>query len=342
MIIGIVGCGGIARAHVCALSLNTLVTGLALYDVNEDSMRQLSEIGTLPVIRCQNLKQLADMSQGFVICTPNNLHVSVAEEVLRYKPIPFVCEKPLSTDLNSARYLQSIAPEGSIVSFNYRYNRVIATIMQLIKDRELGDLHFFSAEFNKNSALTRHHLTWRDSARQSKSKSKSNGALGDLSCHLLDLFCLMGESPVALNGIRTVKGTRVAEKSDGLVEVDDNGYVMGCSEKGAYFRIHASKSETGKDLGLHMQIVLEKGEIGYSTHHENSLLLSLFNDTATETIAFDGMKRLPDPPRELPFWSDSFIHLHNDWCGLIKHGTSAPMLADLSSGLHIQEIIEAF
>ncbi len=338
MIIGIVGCGGIACAHVYALSLNKLVTGLALYDVSDDNMRELSEISTLPVTRCQHLKQLAEMSQGFVICTPNHLHVSVAEEVLRYKPIPFVCEKPLSTDLTSARYLKTIAPEGSIVSFNYRYNRVIDTIMQLIKDRELGDLHFFSAEFNKNSALTRHHLTWRDSAQQ----SKSSGALGDLSCHLLDLFCFIGESPVALNGIRTVKGTRVGEKSDGLVEVDDNGYVMGCSEKGAYFRIHASKSETGQNLGLHMQIVFEKGEIRYTTHQENSLLLSLFNETGTETIGFEGVKRLPDPPRELPFWSDSFIHLHEDWCALVKHGTSTPMLADLSSGIHIQEIIEAF
>lgn len=338
MIIGIVGCGGIARAHVYALSFNKLVTGLALYDVSEDNMRELSEISALPVTRCQHLKQLAEMSQGFVICTPNHLHVSVAEEVLRYKPIPFVCEKPLSTDLSSARYLKTIAPEGSIVSFNYRYNRVIDTIMQLIKDRELGDLHFFSAEFNKNSALTRHHLTWRDSAQQ----SKSSGALGDLSCHLLDLFCFIGESPVVLNRIRTVKGTRVSEKSDGLVEVDDNGYVMGCSEKGAYFRIHASKSETGQNLGLHMQIVFEKGEIRYTTHQENSLLLSLFNEIGTETIGFDGVKRLPDPPRELAFWSDSFIHLHDDWCALVKHGTSTPMLADLSSGIHIQEIIEAF
>ncbi|EKP7192531.1 Gfo/Idh/MocA family oxidoreductase, partial [Salmonella enterica] len=258
------------------------------------------------------IKQLAGVSEGFVICTPNHLHVSVAEEVLRYKKLPFVCEKPLSTDLNSAQYLQEIAPQGSIVSFNYRYNRVIDTMMRLRNERDLGELHFFSAEFNKNSALTRHHLTWRDSARQ----SKSSGALGDLSCHLLDLFCFIGESPVVVDGIRTVKGTRVGAKSDGRVEVDDNGYVMGSSEKGAYFRIHVSKSETGQDLGLHMQLVFEKGEIRYSTHHENSLLLVLFNETDAETVGFDGQKRLPDPPRELPFWSDSFIHLHDDWCAL--------------------------
>ncbi|EEW5075016.1 Gfo/Idh/MocA family protein [Escherichia coli] len=338
MIIGIVGCGGIARAHVNALCLNPLVTGLALYDVSPDNARQLSEISYLPVTNCQDLEQLAGVSQGFIICTPNHLHVSVAEEVLRYKQLPFVCEKPLSTDLNSARYLQEIAPKGSIVSFNYRYNPVIDMIMRLRNERKLGELHFFSAEFNKNSALTRHHLTWRDSAQQ----SKSSGALGDLSCHLLDLFCFIGESPVVVHGIKTVKGTRVGTKSDGQVEVDDNGYVMGSSEKGAYFRVHASKSETDQNLGLHIQLVFENGEIRYSTHHENRLLLILFNDTNTETIGFDALKRLPDPPRELPFWSDSFIHLHDDWCALIKYGHSSPKLADLSSGLHIQEIIEAF
>lgn len=94
MIIGIVGCGGIARAHVNALCLNPLVTGLALYDVNPDNVRQLSEISSLPVTNCQDLEQLAGVSQGFIICTPNHLHVSVAEEVLRYKQLPFVCENP--------------------------------------------------------------------------------------------------------------------------------------------------------------------------------------------------------------------------------------------------------
>lgn len=40
MIIGIVGCGGIARAHVNALCLNPLVTGLALYDVSPDNCHE--------------------------------------------------------------------------------------------------------------------------------------------------------------------------------------------------------------------------------------------------------------------------------------------------------------
>jgi len=132
MIIGVVGCGGIAHAHVRALSLNGHVTGLAFYDVSEESMRELSESSSVPVTCCQHLGQLAEISEGFIICTPNHLHVSLAEQVLSHRKIPFLCEKPLSTDLASAERLISVAPPASVVSFNYRYNRVIETIIRKI------------------------------------------------------------------------------------------------------------------------------------------------------------------------------------------------------------------
>ncbi|MCV7863068.1 hypothetical protein ODQ46_21155, partial [Escherichia coli] len=47
-------------------------------------------------------------------------------------------------------------------------------------------------------------------------------------------------------------------KSDGQVEVDDNGYVMGSSEKGAYFRVHASKSETDHNLGTVAKLAMRQ------------------------------------------------------------------------------------
>ena len=71
MIIGIVGCGGIARAHVNALCLNPLVTGLALYDVNPDKVRQLSEISSLPVTNCQDLEQLAGVRVHYLHTKPS-------------------------------------------------------------------------------------------------------------------------------------------------------------------------------------------------------------------------------------------------------------------------------
>ncbi|WP_350306494.1 Gfo/Idh/MocA family protein [Photorhabdus viridis] len=338
MIIGIIGCGGVAQAHVHALSQIESVTELAFYDINDYNMCQLSELTTRPVKFCTTLAELAQKSDGFIICTPNNLHVSLAEEVLKHKQIPFVCEKPLSTHLASARRLAELAPCNSIVSFNYRYNRIIQNLVQVKNDRELGKLHFFSAEFNKNSALTRNHLTWRDSAQQ----SKSSGALGDLSCHLLDLFCLLSDDTINTNNLRIAKGTRVGTKDDGLVEVDDNGYIFGHACGGAYFRIKASKSDEADKLGLHFNLVFDRGEIRYSTQNKNRLFLTLFNQIGVEDVTFSDAKILSDPPRELPYWSDSFYHLLQDWCLALKGKPHTVSLPTLSAGLHIQEIMEAF
>lgn len=338
MVIGIVGCGGIARAHIRALSLIKSVKALSFYDVSKDNMQQLSELSAVPVMFCSGLNELAIRSDGFIICTPNNLHVSLAEEVLKYKRIPFVCEKPLSTDLESARRLEDIAPDNSIISFNYRYNRIVQKIREVINNRRLGEVNFFCAEFNKNSALTRQQVTWRDSANQ----NKSSGALGDLSCHLLDLFCTLTADTIRTAELKVVKGTRVVTKNDGPVEVDDNGYVFGRSERGAFFRIRASKSEEAGHLGLHISLVLDRGEIRYSTVNENSLFLSLFDAPGVEEITFENSKQLSDPPRELPYWSDSFYHMLQDWCHSLQGVGHTDVLPELSAGLHIQKVMEAF
>lgn len=132
-----------------------------------------------------------------------------------------------------------LASLRSIVSFNYRYNPIINKIQEVSKIAALGELNFFSDEFNNNSALTRKHMTWRDSARQ----NKSSGALGDLSCYLLDLFCQMAADRIRTDELRVVKGTRISSKSDGPVEVDDNGYIFGRAAGGAFFRIQASKAD---------------------------------------------------------------------------------------------------
>ncbi len=338
MIIGIIGCGGIAQAHVRALSLIESVTELAFYDIIDYNMHRLSALSTRPVKLCTTLAELARHSDGFIICTPNDLHVSLVEEVLKHKQIPFVCEKPLSTDLVSAYRLVGQAPRNSIVSFNYRYNRVIQNLSQVKNDRMLGKLHYFSAEFNKNSALTRNHLTWRDLAQQ----KKSSGALGDLSCHLLDLFCSLSTDTIDTKNLRIAKGTRVGAKNNGLVEVDDNGYVFGHACGGAFFRIKASKSEEKKELGLHINLVFEKGEIHYSTQNENRLLITLFDQTGVEEISFSDNRILPDPPKELPYWSDSFYLLLQDWCLALQGKSHSASLPALSTGLHIQEVMEAF
>lgn len=271
MVIGIIGCGGIAKAHITAISYIDEIRELILYDINRDNMEKLCEYTSLPITLCDNLQQFALLSDAFVICTPNHFHLEIAKEVIKYKNIPLLCEKPLAHNLDSANKLISISHPKSIVSFNYRYNSIIQRIISLKKEKMLGELIYFSAEFNKNSALTRNYMTWRDSSLQ----HKSSGALGDLSCHLLDLFCFLDKSKIKIDSLKIIKGTRVKHKENKVVEVDDNGYVLGQSINGTFFRIHASKSDNTNDLGLHINLIFEKGEIRYSTKEMHTIYLNL-------------------------------------------------------------------
>ncbi len=61
-----------------------------------------------------------------------------------------------------------------------------------------------------------------------------------------------------------------------------------------------------------------------------------------QEIIFDDEKLLADPPRELPYWSDSFYYLLHDWCLSLQGNGQSELLPVLSAGLHIQEVMEAF
>lgn len=338
MIIGIIGCGGISRAHIKALSHIKSVKGIALYDINEQQMRDASEESLLPVRLYSTIDELALNCQGAIICNPNNLHVQSVEELLKTASIPIVCEKPLSNDLSSAEKLVNMVDNKSIVSFNYRYNKIIKEIKATQDSYDLGQLNYFRAEFNKKSAVTRTHLTWRDSGVN----KGSSGALGDLSCHLLDLFCFLSSDEICIDTVKVVKGTRVRNKEGGQVEVDDNGYVFGQSHSGINFKIKSSKSEDDENLGLHLKLIYEKGEVLYSTRQEDCIKLSLFDSLGTKVIKFNSEKLISDPKNELPFWSDSFYHMLSDWCASINSGNSSLNLPLIKNGLKIQTILEKF
>jgi glucose-6-phosphate 3-dehydrogenase len=338
MIIGIVGCGGIAKAHIRALSLIRDMDGLILYDANKESANRLREMSKIPAVVSGNISDLARQSDGFIVCTPNNLHLPVIAEVLNHKFIPCVCEKPLASDFTSARRISEITHPSSIVSFNYRYNLIVKKILDLIKRESLGKLNYFSAEFNKSSAITRNHITWRDSSQQ----RNSSGALGDLSCHLLDLFCALSSQRISLDSLKISKGTRIKTKSDGAVEVDDNGYVFGTGDQGTVFRIKASKAEREASLGFHLNLAFDEGEIFYSTQSPKNLSLHRFGDMEVYEVPIDDQRLLPDPEKELPFWSDSFFYMLKEWCEEVKGGATGERLPRISSGLHVQEVIEAF
>ena len=72
MIIGIIGCGNIAKAHIKALSKINIVASILLYDTNENNVHSASEVSSKPIFIKNNISEIVEQSDGIIICTPNH------------------------------------------------------------------------------------------------------------------------------------------------------------------------------------------------------------------------------------------------------------------------------
>lgn len=333
MNIGIVGCGNVAKAHLTALESIEIIAKIFVFDIDFGKAQVLAE-GCGKTKLVEKLKTLSKEVDGVIICTPNNTHLAVIKEILSYRAIPILCEKPLASTLNDANEIKHLLTPKSIMGFNYRFNPIVASILEVKALRNLGDCIFIDVAFNKKSAIVRKHPTWRDGSDQ----NKSSGAFGDLSCHLLDLVAVIANSKIKKDSVRVSCGTRVPYKSGIKIETDDHCIVAGATENHSIFKIKASKAADDKELGFYVNVVFEHGEVHYSAAYAGVLELDLINSLQKEIISIEHQKLLQDPAGEIEFWSDSFYLQDKNWIGLLSV-KNEPALASIDDGLDVQYLL---
>lgn len=337
MKIGIIGCGKIAESHVIALSFNSVIKldKIILFDVCEEQTDRIVRIAHVPTFIAKSIEELAKKSDFVIISNPNSEHYSSIKKLLETNPIPFICEKPLSNTLEGAEFIKNNAPSGSIVSFNYRYNPIFLKLKEHLDINNYGQCLFFEAEIKKNSALVRKEFTWRDSFDQ----NYTSGALGDLSCHLLDAFQWLTDSKIILNTLTITGGTRIKTKFQQKVNVDDIGFIFGNSSKNINFKIKASKSESICDEFLKMAIIFQDAEITYTTKSGNIIKVQSFDSPNVCLIELGEEKYIHDIEPQCPYWIESFVNIHNAWFNMLTNKSRDINLPTLSDGLDIQNII---
>ncbi|MES2203995.1 MAG: Gfo/Idh/MocA family oxidoreductase [Pseudomonadota bacterium] len=333
MKIGIIGCGGVASAHIRALQCIDAVSGIYGYDMDASRPEALEKL--FP--RFQAMESFSDMItsvDGVIISTPNNTHLKVLKDIISIKNIPVLSEKPLASSVEDANEFMKLAHSDSAINFNYRFNPVISLILKIKKDYELGELVFVDVAFNKNSALSKKTLSWRDQENQ----NNSSGAFGDLGSHLFDLIHYLAGSTINKNSLKISIGKRVKTRAGVDLTVDDNCIVTGMTVGETLFKMQASKSSPEEELGFHVYLICQHGEIKYSSSNSGKIKVTYINQVRHDFVEVDLRKLIDDPSGEIPYWSDSFYFQNLAWTNTLR-GRRSLEVATIQDGCYIQELL---
>ena len=185
--IGLVGCGGISRAHAQAYQSAGAPIAL-VYDVNRAAAEALAkEVGA------QVADSLAEMAQpGAVdavsICTPPAFHLEHCRPFVQAR-IPVLCEKPLEISVPRARRLAAaVAKRRSLfmTAYCHRFHPPILAAKKLITSGKLGRPLFFRNMFAGKFVLKGNH--------RADPQLSGGGCVADNAAHAVDIFrFLMGD-----------------------------------------------------------------------------------------------------------------------------------------------------
>lgn len=137
--VGLIGAGGIGRAHAEAAATLEGCEFVAVADINEDAA---AAVGAAFGAAAQPIAALADPDAFdlVVVASPPATHLDIAEPLLR-AGVPVMCEKPIATDLATARQLAALAVETGTpltMATKFRFVDDVAQTRELIAAGELG------------------------------------------------------------------------------------------------------------------------------------------------------------------------------------------------------------
>lgn len=135
--LGFVGCGGIAVAHLKALTKNPNVEPVAFCDVNleraENVAKQYGASNALVFSKAEEMFRKADLDAVY-FCLPPFAHGAEFEAIDR--GIPFFVEKPINLYLEQAREIAAAVEKKKVltsVGYMNRYRKGVQTVRELLK-----------------------------------------------------------------------------------------------------------------------------------------------------------------------------------------------------------------
>jgi len=296
--IGLIGTGGMGKAHATAFKNVPLVFGNEpgrpvleiVADVDANALKKWAGEFGIAHWTTNWREIIEDPGVDLVdITTPNHLHAEMAIAAAQAGKHIY-CEKPLATtSADAGRIVAAVEKSGviSIVGFNYLKNPAQAFARQLIESGELGEITLFRGTFDQDFLANPDvPFSWRlDRALA------GTGALGDLGSHTIAFARFLVGDIVEVCGLNATKikervmpaggsGYAATARSGAekrVVENEDIAEFLIRFDNGAIGTIGTSRIGMGRKLGLGYEIQGTKGSLFYTQERMNEI--KLYRDT---------------------------------------------------------------
>lgn len=182
MKVAVVGCGGIANAHLACIELEGDPV-VAAVDTNADNAKAVAEKYGCPAMSSVTEMLEAVKPEAVILATPPNVHKQIATPLLN-AGIPLLCEKPLAHTVEDSEALVELAEKTgtpAYVAYCHRFNPAAQLMRDYVADGKLGRVLYFRNGFT--GYVTTFEGSWRLDPEVS-----GGGSMIDTASHSLDLF----------------------------------------------------------------------------------------------------------------------------------------------------------
>ncbi|WDR06008.1 Gfo/Idh/MocA family oxidoreductase [Devosia rhodophyticola] len=175
--VAVIGAGFIGKVHAKCIHENPRTHLSAVYDVNTESAGLLAahHSATCAV----SLEEAIRDADVVIIGTPTVTHGEIARRCIE-NGTPFMCEKPLDTELQSAMRTAGMANQAGVfagMGFNRRFDAQYQVLHQSIGNGDLGKVEIVLMTSRTQSLPSVEYV------------AKSGGQLRDKGAHWFDLLC---------------------------------------------------------------------------------------------------------------------------------------------------------
>lgn len=335
---GIIGGGFMGETHArAARSAGAEVVGV-LASSPESTDQAAGAMGTTAFSSVEELAAAVDVVH---VCSPNGLHAEHVQAVIA-AGAHVVCEKPLSTDSQSAAALVRAADDAGVVGavpFVYRFHPMVRQARNLVQQGQLGRLLTVRGQYLQDWMLDPGAWNWR----VDPAVSGASRAFGDIGSHLVDLVeFVAGERIRRLSSTTSIAYT---ERDRHAVSTEDAVALTVEFPRGAIGSIMVSQVNAGRKNALTIELAGTASNVVFEQEKPEELWIGGEGSTRvisrdSSVLAHDAARLCTVPAGHPMGYIDAFANFVADTYAAIQ-GNTPDGLPSFADGARANQVIDA-